>query len=317
MLKLFKDIVPVEKQHRNYKMIANSPFHHNERKLLEEWSEGFEDRDNKFVQEFQTTFNSCFWELYLYQCFKTLGFEIDFSHQSPDFFVKSSIGRFVAEATISSNPEGFAPEYQWDFSKIPHTREEFEKILYLASIRIANSFTSKFRRYNDHYRHLDHVKGKPFVICIAPFEQPFGFIQSDVALRRVLYNYNEPLMYDDPQTGERTFCGISEAPFVYKESGAEIELGFFTDERFPDISAVIFSSTATMTKVRALSEVSEDTVLFYAARYNADALDAWPICQKKSDYHETLLDGLHVYTNPYAKHRLNLEEFSHREIALH
>lgn len=189
MLNLFKDVLPEEKQHRNYKMIASSPFHHNERKLLEEWSEGFEDRDNKFVQEFQATFNSCFWELYLYQYFKTLGFETDFTHQSPDFFVKSSISSFVAEATISSNPESFAPEYQWDFNKIPHTREEFEKILYLASIRIANSFTSKFRRYNDHYRHLDHVKDQAVIILKAARKHLKTKDQKPVVRSGTTYHY--------------------------------------------------------------------------------------------------------------------------------
>lgn len=31
---------------------------------------GFEDRDGKFVKEFQTTFNSSFWELYLFACLR-------------------------------------------------------------------------------------------------------------------------------------------------------------------------------------------------------------------------------------------------------
>lgn len=29
--------------------------------VLSDWARGFEDRDGKFVEEFQTTFNSAFW----------------------------------------------------------------------------------------------------------------------------------------------------------------------------------------------------------------------------------------------------------------
>jgi hypothetical protein len=33
------------------------------RDVLLEWSDGFGDRDGKFIIEFHTTFNSAFWEL--------------------------------------------------------------------------------------------------------------------------------------------------------------------------------------------------------------------------------------------------------------
>jgi hypothetical protein len=38
--------------------------------VLTDWARGFIDRDGKFVKEFQTTFNSCFWELYVYAVLK-------------------------------------------------------------------------------------------------------------------------------------------------------------------------------------------------------------------------------------------------------
>ena len=42
-----------------------------ERAVLENWAQGFEDRDGKFVQEFQLTYESSFWELYLYAALRT------------------------------------------------------------------------------------------------------------------------------------------------------------------------------------------------------------------------------------------------------
>lgn|GEM_PF-1969423 len=318
MLKLFEDIVPVEKQHQNYKLLSTSSFHGNERHLLEQWTEGFHDRDGKFIKEFQSSFNSCFWELYLYQCFRHLGFNVDLSFSSPDFVLCSDICSFNAEATITNNPNGYMEEHERDFDHIPHTSQEFEKILYLACIRIANSFTSKYAKYENYYQTLSHVREKPFVICIAPFEQPFAFIQNDVAVRRVLYAYNEPLYFDDIDTGERVFIGESEIPVVYKDNGSKVQLGFFADQRFVDVSAVIFSSTATMTKVRALSKKNDQQhIIFQALRYNAEDNCPIPIVESKDEYVETLLDGLHIYINPFAKRRLNIEHFSGREIAIH
>jgi len=55
------------------------------RAVLTQWAEGFDDRDGKFVREFQTTYNSSFWELYLFAVLKHLGIEVDLSFKAPDF----------------------------------------------------------------------------------------------------------------------------------------------------------------------------------------------------------------------------------------
>ena len=101
---LFKDLIPKEKQHPNFRVIASSEIFEHERTVLRDWAEGFTDRDNKFVKEFQTTFNSSFWELYVFACFKKLAFACDFSYDSPDFVLSSPSGALVAEAVIASHP---------------------------------------------------------------------------------------------------------------------------------------------------------------------------------------------------------------------
>lgn len=47
----------------------------------------FIDRDNKFINEFQTTFHSSFWELFIFACLKENHYVVDFSHQYPDFII--------------------------------------------------------------------------------------------------------------------------------------------------------------------------------------------------------------------------------------
>ena len=248
---LFKEIVPKNDQNPNFRAITTPGLNEPELQVIKNWADGFIDRDGKFVLEFQRTFNSSFWELYIFACFKELGFRVDFSYESPDFVVSTDKGNFVAETTIASNPEGYAPEWERDYNKTDDLKPD--QILHIATIRLANAIFTKHQKYLSTYVSLEHVKGKPFVICLAPFEQPFFFMQNDHALRQVLYKYDRPLYYDDPSTGDRIIVGESWKRKISKDNDTEVELGFFTTEMMPEVSAIIFSNTATFTKVRALS----------------------------------------------------------------
>ena len=59
------------------------------REIIEQWAEGFQDRDGKILKEFQTSFHSTFWEFYIFQLLKDMGLKdnIDFSKNKPDLFV--------------------------------------------------------------------------------------------------------------------------------------------------------------------------------------------------------------------------------------
>jgi hypothetical protein len=54
-MNLFEDIAPKNEQHPIYQLIKADEYAP-ERAVLQSWAEGFEDRDNKFVFEFQTSF---------------------------------------------------------------------------------------------------------------------------------------------------------------------------------------------------------------------------------------------------------------------
>jgi hypothetical protein len=81
---LFTPLVEEEKLHKNFiRTIARTGG--GVREVLKYWADGFADRDGKFVREFQTTYNSSFWELYLFAVLKHLGIKADFTFTSPDF----------------------------------------------------------------------------------------------------------------------------------------------------------------------------------------------------------------------------------------
>ncbi len=87
---LFTPVVPAERQHPIFRMLLD-PSNAPERAVLESWAVDFADRDGKFITEFQTTFESSFWELYLHATLKSLGMCLDYSFHAPDFVVTAPV----------------------------------------------------------------------------------------------------------------------------------------------------------------------------------------------------------------------------------
>src|SRR5690625_2623550 len=153
---LFKLQVDEHKLHQNFKnVVADKDL----MKVIESWAIGFKDRDNKFVKEFQTTFNSAFWELYLYACFNNLGFNNDFSYQTPDFVLttKNSEKTLLVEAVTTRHPQKGSPEddFMEKLTQLHYAEKKHEDvhagIVHLATERIASSIKSKYEKYINKY----------------------------------------------------------------------------------------------------------------------------------------------------------------------
>ncbi len=101
-LKLFENYFDLDDSdfHEKYKLLKNEPLLIIEKNILSQWTDGFVDRDNKIIKEFQTSFHSSFWEFYLFNYFKKLGFEIDFTKDRPDFIITNS-QKIIIEAVVS------------------------------------------------------------------------------------------------------------------------------------------------------------------------------------------------------------------------
>lgn len=314
-LDLWTPIVREEKQHNNFRVLA-SDRSQGCRNVISSWTNGFHDRDGKFVTEFQTTFDSAFWELYLFASFSHLKLSPKTEHAAPDFMLKIGKTEVAVEATVAKEAEGHRPE--WDKLDLIRSGDivELAQRLRYTTVRLANSFTSKVDAYRKKYAKLSHVKERPFVICIAPFDQPFTFDLAQQAMRRVLYRMDGPIFTRDPKTGEAIVLGVSEMDRITKDTGVEVPLGMFCDASYPEVSAVVFSTLASSGKVRALSLEPESDTTFYATRYNDYGTIPITIAAKKPHYVETLLDGLKVCLNPFAAHPIDIQPFMNREITL-
>lgn len=236
---------------------------------IHRWADGFVDRDNKFVKEFQTTFDSSFWELYLWAVLKEYGMSVNFDQSAPDFVVTSP-SEFVIEATVASNAQGTQGSvYNSMEDPVPTNLHELNR---QAILRLANSINSKTPKYRKQYSQLEHVKDRPFVIAVAPFDRPHFTMQANRAIEALLYGYyvdEQPFM-DDPKHDLPPASWVVES--VEKDNGSDVPVAIFADDSHQEISAVIFSTLATWSKVTALAKDDEnETTIFPALRYNPES----------------------------------------------
>ncbi len=309
-MNLFRPIVHRSKFHRNFENILAAPYR-GARDVISAWAEGLPNRDGKFVQEFQTTFNSSFWEIYIFAVLQRFGFTVDFSFTSPDFCVVAPT-QFCIEAVIAEAPSGAPRECDIDLESFWGDLNSLKTapLVDQATVRLANAISSKHVKFQSQYCKMDHVRDRPFVLAIAPFEQPFSYLQLNRAILRVLFGYDSQSI-DQTNGDKRTQWMRS----IRKPNGSEIPLGYFTNRQMEDVSARLFSTTATLGKVLALSTDSTHKTLFRVFRFEVDTQKLRMTVLEKQEYTESLLDGLSVFYNPFAKFPLARATFGGSEVA--
>jgi len=317
---LFTPIVDESRQHPHFKALIG-PERAAGRAVLAAWAEGFPDRDGKMVQEFQLSFNSPFWEIYLYAVFRDYGFGFDWSHAAPDFRLIREGHSFLVEAVTANAAQGKPNEWDLQFSLASPQNLNFdiEALNREAMVRLANAIHGKARKLTDSYSKLPHVARKPFVLAVAPFEQPHFNHQYSRPIMSVLYDHyvDEPAYMRDPAAfpnGPPT----RHLGFVTKDNGADIELGLFNDDRMRHISAVLFSCTATWGKVSALTPQTPEHQTIMRTVWGSTP-DGRPIARvgRADEIGEVLSDGLQVYHNPFALHPLDPAFFRRRGVVQH
>lgn len=103
---LFTPRFKVERLHPYFKSLITNEEFKPVQETLTMWSQGLLARkkeSNKFINEFQLSFNSSFWELYLNKAFLDMGFNIDYSKESPDFNLTHNSGRIINVEAVTSN----------------------------------------------------------------------------------------------------------------------------------------------------------------------------------------------------------------------
>jgi hypothetical protein len=172
---LFTPTVSAVLQHPNFRSICATQNGYNW-DVLNDWARGFKDRDGKFVHEFQRTFDTCFWELYLFATLK-YGLTVDFSHHAPDFHVTDH-GGFNIEATVALHAKDGTPEYMKFEEPIPQDLNEFNR---RAILRIRNSIDSKSKKFAASYQNLDHTVSSTVKPAFRNFAKQATFLSSGIS----------------------------------------------------------------------------------------------------------------------------------------
>lgn len=304
MLNLFEDLkIPDEKLHTKFKIIKTHLGLTGEHLILNDWVTGFQDRDNKIVKEFQTTFHSAFWEFYLYALSKEAGFEIDFSKNRPDFIIKKPI-KFYIEAVVANIKQSGKQEAERTLPDILSMiqpcweRENFYETLNESITRYSNALMLKSEKYTEYSKESYWESSAPYVIALSGYEQINYGSNFHYAMLALLYG-----MYVDINADYY----IKKQSILKPNSGAEIPIGLFLTTEFSHISAVIFSCTMTLGKLTSLAISQNKSPIKLNAvmciRHDSEEPHFQPhIVSPKNP--EGLTDGVFIFHNPFAKNPL-------------
>ena len=267
---LFTPVVPPERQHPNFRFLTSIELSGPERAVLQDWATGFQDRDGKLVQGIPDHLQLELFGIYLFAAFKELGCSID-----------SDIPRRTSWLILrweNSSPRlpslrirtAISPEWERHIDINAVFDVNREELLTVATIRLANAITSKHRKYTNSYAKLPHVQGRPSFIWRR--WAPFFFLQNDLAIRRVLYAFDQHIYQDDRATGTRIVFGATTTESVGKDNGASIPMGLFTRPGVEEMEHHFVQQHCHVYESRLAGEGPYPVPLF-AAQYNADDLE--------------------------------------------
>lgn len=335
-------IVDEDALHPYFKEVKNEPAYAKTHQIINEWGKGLLGRNGettKFIKEFQTTFNSSYWELYLNKAFREFGYEIDYSKASPDFNLIGQDGGKISVEAVTSNPATI-PTLLLEKTEIPD-REFLDE----STLKLAGKIRDKLHLYlgdgkkKHPYSSLPHVQNNPFVLALSPFDRKLSQSQNNTAINRVLYGLEPPENIHSPQKTVHN---------ILNRNNKNVNLGIFTNDNFKEISAIIFSTTGTLGKAVALAGTAEFVkatrlrkmgVVEFMAKEGLEKIgksrlqvsETWDIFSQRdffgfdvcghdvhlcgaSEHKESHLDGLQIYHNPFAIHPLSEDDFNSKEV---
>ena len=163
------------------------------------------------------------------------------------------------------------------------------------------------------YWEKEHAKGKPLIIAIHDFHMIGSMGWSRTALPEYLYGRRIRLLDKNDENKL-----INEIIETHQWGGKEIPSNFFNLPDSEDISAILFTNAATITKFNRMGKLAGlgcNNVKLIRSRYQFDpdseALEPiqFSIDIDSPDYEESWSDSLIMFHNPSALYPINPEWF--------
>lgn len=300
--------------HPKFKLLRDLSQLDGERKIIESWTDGFEDRDNKIIKEFQTTFHSSFWEFYLFNLFTEMGLTIDFTKNRPDFIITNPY-KIYTEAVVSNIKSTGRNEGSRNAQDIltmldpPHLQKDFYPLVDEAITRYSNAIHSKHQKYCEDYSKEKWIRNDiPYIIALASYDQVNYGREFYYPLMALLYGqYYNPIkdLYEFKET-------------IFKPgSSSKIPLGLFNNDTMKSISGILFSCTVTIGKLTSLSISinNSDLGMNHVLNIRHDSEFPYYRIQDVSQGNpEEFSDGLFYFHNPFALNPVDPNVFSNTNV---
>lgn len=301
----FSPLTSKEKLNPDFLLVSSAEGFAAARDIISAMMRWNEDVDGNFVEQFQTAgFDARLWELYLFAALTEAGFSIERPSPAPDFLARGTRGEFALEATTINPSVG--PDGEPTASQRPSNESDIGSYTqHYLPIRYTGPLTAKLRK---EYWTKPAAADKPLVFAIQDFHETMSMTYSGTALATYLYGFTQEARRDS--TGALTVVPrqITEHTWGQKT----IPSGFFSFPGAEHVSAVIFNSSATISKFNRMGVGagfgSDETVLIrqgFFADPDPDASEPVPYVHfVVRDDSETWIEGMDVYHNPGAKHPL-------------
>ncbi|MDE8669830.1 hypothetical protein PY310_14705 [Pseudarthrobacter sp. H3Y2-7] len=301
----FAPLSTEEKLHPNFLHLTSDEGFSAARRIIGAMMRWNRDVDGNFVEQFQTTgFDPRLWELYLSAALTEAGLFVDRPDPAPDFTAIGPLGGFAMEAT-TINPS-IGTDGKPIGSQKPSSEAEIEHyVQHYLPTRYAGALTAKLHK---EYWKRPVVAGKPLVFAIQDFHDAMSMTYSGTALATYLYGYR----HEAKEAADGSLVILPIQVVEHRWGEKTVPSGFFSLPGAENISAVIFNSSATLSKFNRMGVGagfgSNDVVLirrgFYADR-NPDSPSPRPYIEFVTDENsETWIEGMDVYHNPRATHVL-------------
>jgi hypothetical protein len=238
-----------------------------------------------------------FAELYLFAFFYEQRFAMPRDYNRPDFLLTKDAFPIAVEAVTANPSDG-------EQVPSPSTNEEL-KLLQQEYMPIKFG-SALFTKLQKRYWELPHVQGIPFLLAIHDFIGGDSMVWSASALEEYLYGTRATWWHD-----EKGKLHIQENSITEHRWGNKvIPSGFFGLPGAENVSAVIFSNAATISKfsrIGKLAEFGDSNVLMVrrGRRPNPDQNSTeaieFEVVVEPGKYSELWSEGVRVFHNPRAK----------------
>jgi hypothetical protein len=301
--------VEESKQHEYFKVLATEKRMEAARNLIVEAVYSYVDVDGNYIKEFQTHgFDSRIWELFLYIFLYDAGFEFNQDYNAPDYLVSYYGKKFCIEAVTvnpSKNPERPDPSPPKNEAEVQLLCDDY------LPIKFGSSLFSKMKKK---YWEKPQVQGKPLIIAIHDYHMPGSMTWSRNSLVEYLYGLRVRAL---EVNGEKLVT--VEVIESHSWKGKTIPSNFFRTENAENISAVLFTNTATLTKFNRMGKLAglggeSIKMVRTGVRLHPDpkSLEPEPFAADVDDpnYEESWSESVIMYHNPNALHPVDINCFS-------